>query len=119
MTRKEEIRQAAESFDIKIISNPWILFEKGAEWADAHPKPITYEAIENIARELISEEWKEEQERLWNMIERNLFVKYRNVFVNKTCEWLKDYAHMFVSETTGDLNENDLIKAFRKAMKEE
>lgn len=33
MTRKEQIKQAA-AFDIKIISNPWTLFEKGAEWAD-------------------------------------------------------------------------------------
>lgn len=37
MNRKEQIRQAAELFDIKIISNLWTLFERGAEWADAHP----------------------------------------------------------------------------------
>lgn len=34
MTREEEIERAAEAFDIKIISNPWTLFQKGAEWAD-------------------------------------------------------------------------------------
>lgn len=42
-----------------------------------------------------------------------------NKAINKACEWLKNYAHVFVSETTGDLNEVDLIDAFRKAMKGE
>ena len=37
--------------------------------------------------------------------------------IEKACKWLKDYAHTFVSETTGDLNEDDLINAFRKDMK--
>lgn len=41
MTREEQIQQAAEAFDIKIISNPWTLFEKGAEWADEHPSEQT------------------------------------------------------------------------------
>lgn len=39
--------------------------------------------------------------------------------IEKACEWLKDYAHIYVSETTGDLNEVDLINAFLKAMKGE
>lgn len=39
------------------------------------------------------------------------------IVIDKACKWLKDYAHMFVSETIGDLNEVDLIDAFRKAMK--
>lgn len=39
--------------------------------------------------------------------------------IDKACEWLKDYAHMFVSETTGDLIEDELINAFREAMKRE
>lgn len=39
--------------------------------------------------------------------------------IEKACDWLKDYAHMFVSETTGDLNEDDLIYSFLKAMKGE
>ena len=37
--------------------------------------------------------------------------------IDKACEWLKDYAHIYVSETTGDLNEDDLINDFLKAMK--
>lgn len=37
--------------------------------------------------------------------------------IDKACEWLKDYAYMFVSETTGDLYEDDLINDFRKDMK--
>ena len=39
--------------------------------------------------------------------------------IDKACEWLKDYAYMFVSETTGDLYEDDLINDFRKDMKGE
>lgn len=39
--------------------------------------------------------------------------------IEKACKWLKDYAHMYVSETTGDLNEGDLINDFRKDMKGE
>ena len=39
--------------------------------------------------------------------------------IEKACKWLKNYAHTFVSETTGDLNEDELINTFRKAMKEE
>ena len=42
-----------------------------------------------------------------------------STMIYKACKWLKDYAHMYVSETTGDLNESDLINAFRKAMKGE
>lgn len=36
--------------------------------------------------------------------------------IDNACKWLKDYAHIYVSETTGDLNEDDLINAFRQAM---
>lgn len=43
MTRKEQIQKAAEAIDIKIISNPWTLFEKGAELADAHHHWISVE----------------------------------------------------------------------------
>lgn len=41
-----------------------------------------------------------------------------NLAIELTCEWLKDHAHIFVSETTGDINEDDLIYAFLKAMVE-
>jgi len=37
MTREEQIQQAAEALEIKVISNPWTLFQKGAKWADSHP----------------------------------------------------------------------------------
>ena len=101
MTNKEEIKMATE-------------FEKGTKCADKHPY-ICYKDIEDIAKEVIDVDWQELQNRLWNMIERNL----RALFIRKACKWLKDYAHMYVSETTGDLNEGDLINAFRKAMKED
>lgn len=42
-----------------------------------------------------------------------------STMIDKACEWLKDYAYMFVSETTGDLYEDDLINDFRKDMKGE
>ena len=100
MTKKEETKMATE-------------FNKGITWADEHPH-ISYEDIENVAKEVIDTDWQKLQDRLWNMIERNLKV----LFIRKACKWLKDYAHTFVSETTGDLNEDDLISAFRKAMKE-
>lgn len=38
MTREEQIQQAAEALEIKVISNPWTLFQKGAEWSDSHPQ---------------------------------------------------------------------------------
>ena len=41
-----------------------------------------------------------------------------NLSIELACEWLKDHAHIFVSETTGDLDEDDLINAFRKTMVE-
>lgn len=39
------------------------------------------------------------------------------LLIDKACKWLKDYAYMYVSETTGDLNEDELINDFRKAMR--
>lgn len=114
MTRKEEIRQAAESFDIKIISNPWTLFEKGAEWADAHPKPITYEAIENVAKEVIDED--PQLDKLWDMIENDL----RDKFIDKACEWLDCYIdnYLFIdAENKAGIKWDDFINDFRKAMK--
>lgn len=101
MTKKEEIKMATE-------------FNKGTEWADKHPY-ICYKDIEDVAKKVIDVDWQERQDRLWNMIERN----FRAQFIRKACKWLKDYAYMYVSETTGDLNEGDLINAFRKAMREE
>lgn len=43
MEREEQIQQAAEALEIKVISNPWTLFQKGAEWADQHPHWIPVE----------------------------------------------------------------------------
>jgi len=76
---------------------------------------IKMDEIEQAAKEVINKDWQEQQDRLWNMIERNLRVQ----FIRRACKWLKDYAHTFVSETTGDLNEDELINAFHKAMNEE
>lgn len=110
MTREEEIERAAEAFDIKIISNPWTLFQKGAEWADAHPKPITYEAIENIAKEVIGD--NSQLDKLWEMIENNL----RDKFIDKACEWLKEQSCCGYIE---DIDINEFIKQFKQAMRGE
>ena len=119
--RYKEIQEMTEAYASHMTSDKDMqvafadALRRGAEWADEHPKRITYEALENAAKEVIDEDWIERQDRLWNMIERNL----RAQFIRKACEWLKNYAHIYVSETTGDLTEDELINAFRKAMKGE
>ena len=76
MTREEQIQQAAEAFDIKIISNPWTLFERGAEWADEHPSEevmkrvailykdwLVKQDIDNTPIEYIKEHWNDKNIR--------------------------------------------------------
>ena len=41
--------------------------------------------IEQAAKEVINKDWQEQQDRLWNMIERNLRVQ----FIRRACEWLR------------------------------
>lgn len=98
MTKKEETKMATE-------------FNKGTEWADEHLKPITCEAIENVAKEIIDVAWQEQQDRLWNMIERNL----RALFIRKACNWLKEQSCCGYIE---DINVNEFIKQFKQAMQE-
>lgn len=38
--------------------------------------------------------------------------------INAACEWLLHNAHLYIGEFTGDLNEELLLKEFRKAMEE-
>ena len=38
--------------------------------------------------------------------------------IDKACLWLRETAHFYVSEFTGELDYNGLIEDFRKAMEE-
>ena len=93
MNRKEQIKQAAESFDIQIISNPWTLFEKGAEWADCNPNKDNLSTAYKIGK---------------------------NEVIEKACEWLNN--NIFYDEVEGwNVNSHpesteELIKQFKKAM---
>lgn len=117
MTREEEIERAAEVFDIKIISNPWTLFQKGAEWADAHPKHITYEAIEDVAKEVIDVDLQ--LDKLWKIIENDL----RDKFIDKACKWLDENFRVSSFDATKIVthfsNMYDLKDDFCKVMKEQ
>lgn len=57
MTREQQIQQASEALEIKVISNPWVLFQKGAEWADSHPAWIS---VKERLPELTVDNWRSE-----------------------------------------------------------
>lgn len=97
MTRKEEIKMATE-------------FDKGTDWADSHLKPITCEAIENVAKEIIGD--NPQLDKLWEMIENNL----RDRFIDKACEWLKEQSCCGYIE---DIDVNEFVEQFKQAMKGE
>lgn len=40
------------------------------------------------------------------------------VSLEKACEWLRETAHFYVSDFTGELDDNGLIEDFKKAMEE-
>ena len=42
----------------------------------------------------------------------------REKLIDKACEWLKEWAYFSVNDLTGSLDEEDLIKRFRKAMED-
>lgn len=114
MSRKEEIRQAADAIDIRLISNPWTLFQKGAEWADAHPKKVelTMDEIEQAAKEIIDKDWEKQQEIIWEYIRRQL--KYG--IINEACDWLRTYAECFHNDTTEEFCLDEMIESFKEAM---
>lgn len=86
---------------------------------------MTREELKELAKKhvyCLDEEYKKSHNLSDKQIEEIFFAGAEITQINlidKACEWVKDYAHMFVSETTGDLYEVDLINAFRKAMKGE
>lgn len=42
----------------------------------------------------------------------------RNRFMEKACLWLRETAHFYVSDFTGELDDNGLLEDFKKAMEE-
>ncbi|MEE1517366.1 MAG: hypothetical protein UF228_07195 [Lachnospiraceae bacterium] len=39
-------------------------------------------------------------------------------FIEKACWWLRETAHFYVSDFTGELDDNGLLEDFKKAMEE-
>lgn len=103
MERDKARQQAAKDYCHNLISEgtfgEFMAHKAGSKWADEHPVSYDGKAMLYVNNKSHENGYKEA--------------------VNKACEWLKDYAHMFVSETTGDLTEDELINAFRKEMKGE
>lgn len=85
-------------------------FDKGIEWADKHPY-ISYEDIENAAKEVIDKDWQVQQDMLWTMIEKNLLAK----FIEKACEWLKEE---YPKAAAYYEHPDNFIGQFKRAMKE-
>jgi hypothetical protein len=42
----------------------------------------------------------------------------RNRLIEKACWWLRETAHFYVSDFTGELDDNGLLEDFKKAMEE-
>jgi hypothetical protein len=42
----------------------------------------------------------------------------RNRFMEKACLWLRETAHFYVSDFTGELDDNGLLEDFKKAMED-
>lgn len=101
MTRGKERQQAAKDYCHNLIGEAtfgqFVAHMAGSKWADENPVSYDGKAMLYVNNKSHENGYKEA--------------------VDKACKWLKDYAHMFVSETTGDLCEDDLINEFRKDMK--
>lgn len=120
MTRKQEIEEMAKTTASHITSDKDMqvafadALRRGAQWADKHPKPVrvTFKEFEDAAKEVIDKDWQEQQDRLWNMIERNL----RAQFIRKVCKWLKEQSCCGYIE---DIDVNEFVEQFKQAMKGE
>lgn len=125
MTREEEKNKARFEYVSKRLANPDFptynaeyeleaAFDEGAKWADEHPKQIeiSLEDIEELAKEVIPDDWVKRQDTLWEMIRRN----QRAQFIDKACEWLDDYLTFSVAEWDEGVTTQRVIDKFRKAM---
>lgn len=122
MTREKEITRAAKDHHIKQHPNfsfgEYVAFIDGAKWADSHPRPVVIpmEDIEDCAKEIITKDWREQQDRLFDMIERN----YRAHFMRNACKWLEQHLHHdnvggFWADAT---SVEDFINQFKSSLSE-
>ena len=49
MSRQEDFKQASQSLEIQVISNPWTLFEKGCEYGYQYAVEKIFQCIEDQA----------------------------------------------------------------------
>ena len=128
MTRAKEITKEAKKFakeidDWEIAEDVQDAFEQGARWADEHPKQIeiSLEDIEELAKEVVPDDWVKRQDTLWEMIRRN----QRAQFIDKACEWIraeldKEEELHYIHVHGFDKERREVfLEDFRKAMKGE
>lgn len=72
---------------------------------------IPLEEIEDVAKEVVDEDWKVRQDMYWTMIERN----FRAKFILKSCEWLMRNIYEYSASSNG-IQRDKLIEDFKKAM---
>lgn len=124
MTREEEIIIQSYDYGKYLLDTGFsteeaalkcmrVAFIDGARWADEHPKQIeiSLEDIEELAKEVVPDDWVKRQDTLWEMIRRN----QRAQFIDKACEWLElnvCNAYNF----RGDDISIGFVEQFRKAM---
>ena len=109
MTREEQIKQQARKYfgdyldglkgEVLTVLQT---FEDGAKWADEHPNLYNDEKYHTVKVSCLDE--------------LNRKAELYDVFLDKACEWLRETAHFYVSDFTGELDDNGLIEDFKKAM---
>lgn len=95
MTREEEIINAANEYVTKTHS----------------PSINEFQTAMNIAvlkAYIAAAKWADEHPQF-----------NKETFIEKACWWLRETAHFYVSDFTGELDDNGLIEDFKKAMEEE
>lgn len=54
----------------------------------------------------------------WVLQDHSAYPTREYISFEKACKWLNEFAYFSVSELTGDLDTDDLIKRFKEAMDE-
>lgn len=75
----------------------------------------------NMTNAFIEKWYKKNQKRYTEEIENVFYAgaySAQKYLIEKACEWLEGNAHFFVSEFTGDIDTDRLVKQFKSAMKE-
>lgn len=97
MTRKEQIENQASEY----ANDSNNILEWGDGWEDYNDFDKVFDAFKNGAK------WADANPQ---------FSKEK--FIEKSCWWLRETAYFYVSDFTGELDDNGLIEDFKKAMKE-